>query len=72
MTFIGALKDLWPRKSGYHRMTCPHCGCPAIVRSSRQMSALTRSVVYVCKNIECGHIFAANTEITYWHQRHNP
>jgi predicted RNA-binding Zn-ribbon protein involved in translation (DUF1610 family) len=52
-------------QSEYHRMACPHCGHPAIVRSSEALSALTRRQTYWCTNIECGHTFVAHTEIVY-------
>jgi len=53
------------RQSEYHRMACPHCGWPAVIRTSQAMSALTRQLVYACTNVECGHTFVANTEIVY-------
>ncbi|MFC4623093.1 ogr/Delta-like zinc finger family protein [Comamonas nitrativorans] len=45
------------------RLRCPHCECPCVIRSSEQMSVLTRQSVYYCVNAECGHTFVALTEI---------
>jgi len=45
------------------RLQCPHCEHPCVIRTSEQMSKLTRQSVYCCVNAECGHTFVANTEI---------
>lgn len=45
------------------RLQCPHCEHPCVIRTSEQMSKLTRQSVYCCVNPECGHTFVANTEI---------
>jgi len=46
-------------------MTCPHCGWPAVVRTSQAMSNLTRQSTYCCTNEECGHTFVGLTEVVY-------
>jgi len=45
------------------KMRCPHCESPAHVRTSREISSLTRESYYACSNTACGHVFAAVTEI---------
>lgn len=45
------------------RLRCPHCASPCTIRSSEQMSVLTRQSFYCCVNAECGHTFVALTEI---------
>ena len=45
------------------RLRCPHCTSPCTIRSSEQMSLLTRQQFYCCVNAECGHTFVALTEI---------
>jgi ssDNA-binding Zn-finger/Zn-ribbon topoisomerase 1 len=37
------------------RVKCPHCGKPGKVRTSRDVSPLTREAYVQCVNIECGH-----------------
>lgn len=44
-------------------MACPHCGAPAIVRTSEQLSPLVRKAWHWCKNPSCGHTFVSFTEI---------
>ncbi|MDR2506617.1 MAG: ogr/Delta-like zinc finger family protein [Candidatus Accumulibacter sp.] len=39
------------------RITCPHCGRPAKVRTSRAMSPITREAYVQCENIDCCHVF---------------
>jgi hypothetical protein len=39
------------------RITCPHCGRPARVRTSRAISPLTREAYVQCENIDCCHVF---------------
>lgn len=46
-------------------MACPHCGAPAVVRTSEQLTALLRKSWHRCKNRACGHSFASFTEIRY-------
>lgn len=45
------------------RLSCPHCKHPCVIRTSEQVTVLTRQSVYCCVNAECGHTFVANTEI---------
>jgi hypothetical protein len=45
------------------KMRCPHCETLATIRTSRQISNLTRESYYGCNNAACGHVFAAVTEI---------
>lgn len=46
------------------RMTCPHCLENAYTRTSFPMTNLTRETIFVCKNVQCGHVFSALTEIS--------
>lgn len=46
------------------RLTCPHCMEHAYTRTSYPMTNLTRESIFVCKNVQCGHVFSALTEIT--------
>ena len=45
------------------RLHCPHCEAPALIRTSVQITKLTRETTYCCTNAECGHTFNALTEI---------
>lgn len=45
------------------RLHCPHCDAPALIRTSVQITVLTRETTYCCTNAECGHTFNALTEI---------
>lgn len=47
----------------YQRVPCPDCGSPCLIRSSRQMSKLTREYYYFCVNVECGGTYGATMEI---------
>lgn len=42
---------------------CPHCNSRAIARSSRELSATMREIVFMCIDPECGHTYAANLEV---------
>lgn len=44
------------------RMRCPHCGQMAFVRNSVELSPLLKELYFVCRNLECGHIFVARLE----------
>lgn len=46
------------------RLPCPHCKCPSVIRTSEQMSVLTRQYVFCCVNAECDHTFVATLEIS--------
>lgn len=41
---------------------CPHCKARAIARSSRELSATMREIVYACLDPECGHTYVAQLE----------
>lgn len=41
---------------------CPHCKSTAIIRTSKDMTALTRELRLQCSNVECGHTFVAIVE----------
>ena len=45
------------------RLQCPHCKEPSFIRTSAQMTVLTRESTYACTNPECGHTFVALTEV---------
>ncbi|WP_284336735.1 ogr/Delta-like zinc finger family protein [Comamonas sp. NoAH] len=47
----------------YQRVPCPDCGSPCLIRTSRQMSKLTREYYYFCVNAECGGTYGATMEI---------
>jgi hypothetical protein len=44
-------------------MYCPHCGSPAVVRTSNRLSPLVRESQMMCRNALCGHTFVALTSI---------
>lgn len=44
------------------RMACAHCRAPSYVRTSQQMTVLTREYTYACTNVECGHTFVVLAE----------
>lgn len=37
------------------RLTCPHCGEVATIRSSKELSTTVREASVQCNNIECAH-----------------
>lgn len=41
---------------------CPHCRHRAVARTSREMSITMREITFVCKNLQCGHIWVATLE----------
>lgn len=45
-------------------MKCPHCGAWATARASQELSRTLREVFYQCKDLECGHTWAATLEAT--------
>lgn len=45
------------------KMKCPHCHQWAYTRTSAQVTITSRETVFRCTNDECGHVFAAVTEI---------
>ena len=50
-----------------HRLSiaCPHCRSRARVRTSREETPLVRNASLQCTNVECGHTFAAQLQITH-------
>lgn len=45
------------------RTSCPHCKAASVVRTSVQLTQLTREIVYACMNEECGHTFVGLLEV---------
>lgn len=45
------------------RMMCPHCEEFAYTRTSIPMTKTSRETIFQCKNMMCGHVFSAVTEI---------
>lgn len=45
------------------RLVCPHCKEPSFIRTSAQMTVLTRESTHICTNPECGCTFVALTEV---------
>ncbi|MBV8271636.1 MAG: ogr/Delta-like zinc finger family protein [Cupriavidus sp.] len=45
------------------KMSCPHCGANANIRSSRRISRITRELYCQCTNLECGHTFVGLVEV---------
>lgn len=43
-------------------LICPHCKSVATIRTSKDMTALTRELRVQCSNVECGHTFVAIVE----------
>lgn len=41
---------------------CPHCKSTSRIRTSRDLSDLTREVTCQCDNVHCGHTFVALIE----------
>lgn len=37
------------------RIKCPHCGSTSYIRTSRELSPLSRELYFECKNIRCRH-----------------
>ena len=37
------------------RVFCPHCNHQATIRSSKDLSPLSRELYFQCTNFECGH-----------------
>ena len=55
------------RRSGPSRLSidCPHCSAPSRVRTSRGLTPLVRTAHLQCTNLDCGHTFSAQIEITH-------
>ncbi|WP_392565129.1 ogr/Delta-like zinc finger family protein [Utexia brackfieldae] len=45
-------------------MKCPHCKFKSSIRSSEELSSLTRKQYYQCSNIYCGHTFTAMQSVS--------
>ncbi len=41
------------------RINCPHCSSRATIRTSKEMSLISREVYFQCTNHECGHTWAS-------------
>lgn len=41
------------------RLTCPHCGSTAVIRTSRAMTETCREASLQCENVECAHTWVA-------------
>lgn len=41
------------------RLTCPHCGGDAVIRTSRAMSETSREASVQCEDVECAHTWVA-------------
>lgn len=41
------------------RLTCPHCGGVAVIRTSRAISEITREASLQCEDVECAHTWVA-------------
>lgn len=37
------------------RIKCPHCSSSAVIRTSKEMSPISREVYFQCSNFKCGH-----------------
>ncbi len=44
---------------------CPHCNHPSWLKSSRQVTPTYRTIYFQCRNVECGHTYAAELVITH-------
>ncbi|MCL2020830.1 MAG: ogr/Delta-like zinc finger family protein [Betaproteobacteria bacterium] len=44
------------------RITCPHCGHSASIRTSRAISPLLKEGYAQCVNLDCGHVFKLHVE----------
>lgn len=44
------------------RVKCPHCKSSAKIRTSRNVSDLTKDLYCQCENVMCGHTFVAQIE----------
>lgn len=47
------------------RISCPHCGAGAFVRSSEQVTAMVRDVYLQCANHDCG--FSWKAQLSFVH-----
>jgi len=56
------VKDIESGEPGM-KITCPHCGELAFIRSSKPLSKLVKEARCQCNNLACGHIFVANVEV---------
>lgn len=41
------------------RVSCPHCNSKATIRTSKEMSLISREVYFQCTNHECGHTWTS-------------
>jgi len=47
------------RQSNALRISCPHCGSKAAIRTSKEVSLITRELYFQCTNHECGHTWTS-------------
>lgn len=47
------------------RVTCIKCKEPAVIRTSREMSATLRQLYCICQNPECGHTFVMDLAFSH-------
>lgn len=41
------------------RLTCPHCGSHATIRSSKAITEITREARMQCHNVDCAHTWVS-------------
>lgn len=41
------------------RLTCPHCGSLATIRTSKELASTVREAKAQCNNVECAHTWIA-------------
>ena len=46
------------------RFPCPHCKASSEIRTGRMVSATMRESIYQCTNVECGHTFIVDAEVS--------
>lgn len=46
------------------RFPCAHCKASSEIRTSRMVSDTMRESIYQCTNVECGHTFIVDAEVS--------
>ena len=46
------------------RFPCPHCKAASEIRTGRMVTATLRESIYQCTNVECGHTFIVDAEVS--------
>ncbi len=46
-------------------VSCPHCGSPSRIRSSRAVTPLYRQLYCQCPNVDCGFTFGCEVNVTH-------